>query len=85
MVAMPVAATMRLASPNCRVNRAGPSWNTVWPWLPMAVMAPVSTPLDWDELEDGKLRSDSYTVLNLRQRLEGLKQDPWARYFSSRQ
>ena len=47
--------------------------------------APVSTPLDWDELEDGKLRSDSYTVLNLRQRLEGLKQDPWARYFSSRQ
>jgi bifunctional non-homologous end joining protein LigD len=47
--------------------------------------APVSTPLGWDELEDARLRSDSYTVLNLRQRLERLKQDPWAGYFDSRQ
>jgi bifunctional non-homologous end joining protein LigD len=47
--------------------------------------APVSTPLGWDELEDGKLRSDSYTVLNLRQRLDRLKQDPWAGYVDARQ
>jgi bifunctional non-homologous end joining protein LigD len=47
--------------------------------------APVSTPLDWEELDDGKLRSDSYSVLNLRQRLERLKQDPWAGYFDSKQ
>ena len=47
--------------------------------------APVSVPLDWDELGDSKLRSDSYTVLNLRQRLDSLKQDPWAAYFRTRQ
>lgn len=47
--------------------------------------APVSTPLGWDELEDGKLRSDSYTVLNPRQRLNRLKQDPWAGYVDARQ
>jgi bifunctional non-homologous end joining protein LigD len=47
--------------------------------------APVSTPLGWDELRDSKLRSDSYTVLNLRQRLDRLKEDPWAGYFDSRQ
>jgi bifunctional non-homologous end joining protein LigD len=47
--------------------------------------APVSTPLGWDELQDSKLRSDSYTVLNLRQRLDRLKEDPWAGYFDSRQ
>ena len=43
--------------------------------------APVSTPLDWDELGDSALRSDSYTVQNLRQRLDSLKRDPWADYF----
>jgi len=47
--------------------------------------APVSTPLDWDELKDRKLRPDSYTVLNLRQRLDRLKQDPWTGYFDSGQ
>ena len=47
--------------------------------------APVSAPLDWDELADARLRPDSYTVLNLRQRLDGLKQDPWADYFRTRQ
>ena len=47
--------------------------------------APVSAPLGWDELADSRLRSDSYTVLNLRQRLDGLKQDPWADYFRTRQ
>jgi len=47
--------------------------------------APVSTPLAWDELGDAKLRPDSYTVLNLRQRLDRLKQDPWAGYFDNKQ
>lgn len=47
--------------------------------------APVSTPLHWDELGDSTLRSDHYTVLNLRQRLQSLKQDPWADYFKLKQ
>lgn len=47
--------------------------------------APVSAPLDWDELNDSKLRSNTYTVLNLRQRLDGLQQDPWDEYFRSKQ
>ncbi|WP_194712342.1 DNA ligase D [Noviherbaspirillum soli] len=47
--------------------------------------APVSTPLHWDELADRGLRSDRYTVLNLRQRLAGLKEDPWADYFRLKQ
>ena len=47
--------------------------------------APVSTPLHWDELADSDLRSDRYTVLNLRQRLADLKQDPWADYFKLKQ
>ena len=47
--------------------------------------APVSTPLHWDELADSGLRSDRYTVLNLRQRLASLKQDPWADYFELKQ
>ena len=47
--------------------------------------APVSTPLSWDELDQAGLRSDRYTVRNLRQRLDGLKQDPWADYFKLEQ
>nr|WP_217345419.1 DNA ligase D [Noviherbaspirillum sp. L7-7A]MBV0879697.1 DNA ligase D [Noviherbaspirillum sp. L7-7A] len=47
--------------------------------------AAVSTPLHWDELADSSLRSDHYTVLNLRQRLASLKQDPWADYFKVKQ
>jgi bifunctional non-homologous end joining protein LigD len=46
--------------------------------------APVSTPLGWDEL-DPALRSDAFSVANLRQRLAGLKRDPWARYGTLRQ
>jgi bifunctional non-homologous end joining protein LigD len=38
--------------------------------------APVSTPLDWDELSEG-LRSDHFTVDNLRRRLGFLRHDPW--------
>jgi len=39
--------------------------------------ATVSTPLDWDELSEG-LRSDHFTVANIRHRLDALKRDPWA-------
>lgn len=38
--------------------------------------APVGTPLDWDELHDTDLRSQSYTHANIFRRL-GQKQDPW--------
>src|SRR4029077_20361792 len=38
--------------------------------------APVSTPLAWDELSEG-LRDDHFTVANLRERLDFLKDDPW--------
>ncbi len=46
--------------------------------------APVSVPLDWDELGP-RLRSDHYTVRNLSQRLSRLKQDPWKAYWKCRQ
>jgi len=46
--------------------------------------ATVSTPLDWDELSDG-LRSDHFTVANIRHRLEALKRDPWAGFFKLKQ
>jgi bifunctional non-homologous end joining protein LigD len=39
--------------------------------------APVSVPIDWDEL--GALKSaNQYTVGNIMQRLSRLKKDPWA-------
>jgi bifunctional non-homologous end joining protein LigD len=46
--------------------------------------ASVSTPLEWDELSNG-LRSDHFTVGNLRHRLAFLKRDPWQGFFSVRQ
>jgi bifunctional non-homologous end joining protein LigD len=46
--------------------------------------APVSTPLEWDELSDA-IRSDHFTVENLRQRLDFLKRDPWQDFFKTRQ
>jgi bifunctional non-homologous end joining protein LigD len=46
--------------------------------------APVSTPLAWDELSSG-LRSDHFTVGNLRNRLAFLARDPWQEFFSVRQ
>ncbi len=46
--------------------------------------APVSVPLRWDELSP-KIRSDHYTVANLRRRLIALKEDPWEGYFQVRQ
>ncbi len=46
--------------------------------------APVSTPLDWEEL-DGIKGADAYTLANLPQRLATLKQDSWADSFHVRQ
>lgn len=46
--------------------------------------APVSTPLDWEELGP-ELHSDSFTLNNIRARLQGLKRDPWADYFTTKQ
>jgi len=46
--------------------------------------ATVSTPLAWDELAEG-LRSDHFTVDNLRHRLGFLKTDPWPGFFKVRQ
>jgi bifunctional non-homologous end joining protein LigD len=38
--------------------------------------APVATPLDWGELSNSKVHSQSYTVKNILRRL-GQKTDPW--------
>jgi bifunctional non-homologous end joining protein LigD len=38
--------------------------------------APIATPLEWDALDDAKLRSDRYTIKNIFRRL-GQKADPW--------
>jgi bifunctional non-homologous end joining protein LigD len=38
--------------------------------------APVATPLDWDELADGAVGPQRYTIANLFRRL-GRKSDPW--------
>ena len=46
--------------------------------------ASVSTPLAWDELSEG-LRADHFTIANLRQRLDVLKDDPWPGFFKIRQ
>jgi bifunctional non-homologous end joining protein LigD len=44
--------------------------------------APVSTPIDWDEL--AVARSDRYTVGNLGRRLAELRRDPWEQYDDAR-
>jgi bifunctional non-homologous end joining protein LigD len=41
--------------------------------------APVATPIDWDELSDPNLHSQSYSVKNVFRRL-GQKEDPWKGY-----
>ena len=46
--------------------------------------ASVSLPLEWDELSEG-LRSDHFTVGNVRNRLAFLKRDPWQGFFTVRQ
>ncbi len=46
--------------------------------------APISTPLSWEELTS-KIQSASYTIHNLLQRLNKLKNDPWENYFKTKQ
>jgi bifunctional non-homologous end joining protein LigD len=46
--------------------------------------ASVSTPLAWDELSE-QIRADHFRVDNLRQRLDVLKEDPWADLFTLKQ
>jgi bifunctional non-homologous end joining protein LigD len=46
--------------------------------------ATVSTPLSWDELSES-MRSDHFTLRNIRQRLDNLKDDPWQGFFKVRQ
>jgi bifunctional non-homologous end joining protein LigD len=41
-------------------------------------------PLAWDELSS-RLRSDQFTVANVRTRLARLKRDPWREYWTLRQ
>jgi bifunctional non-homologous end joining protein LigD len=45
--------------------------------------APVSTPVEWEELPE--VRPDTFTLRTLRQRLETMGRDPWEGYFSLRQ
>jgi bifunctional non-homologous end joining protein LigD len=46
--------------------------------------APVSTPLEWQELSDA-IKPDHFNIDNLRQRLAFLKRDPWRGFFEIRQ
>jgi bifunctional non-homologous end joining protein LigD len=46
--------------------------------------ASVSTPLSWDELTE-TMRSDHFTLGNIRHRLQHLKSDPWPGFFKIRQ
>ena len=46
--------------------------------------ATISTPLDWSELS-GSLRADHFKIDNLRQRLDFMKDDPWAGFGTLRQ
>jgi bifunctional non-homologous end joining protein LigD len=45
--------------------------------------APVSTPIDWDEIN--AVMPDSFNVGNLHERLKNLAQDPWEDFFKIRQ
>jgi bifunctional non-homologous end joining protein LigD len=44
--------------------------------------APVSVPLEWDEIKKKSLRSNSFTIRNVFDRLERVS-DPWADFWSS--
>ena len=60
------------------VNRNGRAQTAVPPYAPRPRRgAPVATPLRWDELEDGALRPDGWTLRTVLGRLER-DGDPWA-------
>jgi len=42
---------------------------------------PVATPIEWEELDDADLDSQSYTIKNIFRRL-GQKEDPWKEIYS---
>jgi len=46
--------------------------------------APLSVPIAWEELNKD-LRSDSFTVSNIQQRLKAQRTDPWKDYFQIKQ
>ena len=46
--------------------------------------APISTPLDWTEL-DARTRPDRFTVATLPRRLAALRRDPWTAYATTHQ
>lgn len=59
------------------VNRNAYAQHAVAPYAARAdPRAPVAVPLHWDELSDGKLRPDRWTVKNVGARLEA-EGDPW--------
>jgi len=65
--------------------RNGRGATAVAPYSTRALpLTSVSTPLGWDELSEG-VRADHFRIDNLRQRLDVLKQDPWAGFFTLRQ
>jgi bifunctional non-homologous end joining protein LigD len=65
--------------------RNGRGATAVAPYSTRALpLASVSTPLGWDELSEG-VRADHFRIDNLRQRLDVLKADPWAGFFTLRQ
>jgi bifunctional non-homologous end joining protein LigD len=45
--------------------------------------APVSVPVDWDELASD-VRENHFTIRNVPRRLARLRRDPWAGYEASR-
>ena len=45
--------------------------------------APISVPLHWDEL-NMDLKSNSFNMQNIYQRLLDVSQDPWEKYFSTK-
>lgn len=59
------------------VNRNAYAQHAVTPYTVRSrTKAPVAVPLHWDELSDGKLRPDRWTVTSVGERLEA-EGDPW--------
>jgi bifunctional non-homologous end joining protein LigD len=46
--------------------------------------APVAVPIAWEELST-RTKPDMFNIKNLPKRLDKLKKDPWADFFSTRQ
>lgn len=65
--------------------RNGRGATAVAPYSTRAMIhAPVSTPLDWDELTNDK-RDTQFTLKTIPRRLQELKRDPWGDFFKLRQ